>query len=412
MNIGYACTPLTTNARTNRRILLKDFSKDIFFSTAEKNLNDLYKILKWNLQNDIRLFRISSDIIPLASHEINHINWQKDFKDTFNSIGKFINKNSLRLSMHPGQYTVLNSPNEDVVKKSINDIEYHCSFLDSLNLDYKNKIILHIGGVYGNKTLAKENFIKGFHNLSTSAKKRLVIENDEKNFSLDDVLDISSKLSIPVIFDNLHNQCFGDNSYSLKEIYSQVIKTWNLNIDGTMKVHYSQQDIFKKKGSHSSSISINEFLNYYNEIKEFNPDIMLEVKDKDISAIKCINALKELNYGTIIPNYLDEIENYKLLLLQYGTNYCNSNNSTCNSIIDFYTYLDKLLVCSHDAIGFKNSLILALDIIEHDITKREYKYFKKLIDENKLSKAKLYLIKLIKKIEFPQKKLSYYISQS
>ena len=205
MKIGYACTPITTNARTNRRILLKDFSKDKFFSITKQNLDDLQKILEWNIKNNIYLFRIGSDIIPLGSHEINNISWQKGFKDNLETIGTFINNNNIRVSMHPGQYTVINTPKEDVLYKSIKDIEYHCEFLDSLKVDYKNKIILHIGGVYGDKKLAKENFLKGFKKLSDSSKKRLVIENDERNFSLDDVLDISSKLNIPVIFDNLHN---------------------------------------------------------------------------------------------------------------------------------------------------------------------------------------------------------------
>ncbi|MBO3318026.1 UV DNA damage repair endonuclease UvsE [Clostridium perfringens] len=411
MKIGYACTPITTNARTNRRILLKDFSKDKFLSITKQNLDDLQKILEWNIKNNIYLFRIGSDIIPLGSHEINNISWQKEFKYELETIGTFIKNNKIRVSMHPGQYTVINTPKEDVLYKSIKDIEYHCEFLDSLNVDYKNKIILHIGGVYGDKKLAKENFLKGFKKLSDSSKKRLVIENDERNFSLDDVLDISSKLNIPVIFDNLHNICYGDNSYSLKEIYSLIIKTWNKELDGNMKVHYSEQDIFKKKGSHSPSISINSFLEYYEEVKEFSPDIMLEVKDKDVSAIKCINSLKEINKTLNSKAYREEIENYKLLLLQYDKDFQKNLNSFSKGLIEFYNYLDNLLLSPKDIIGFKYSLELAFNILKDHISNRESLYFKKLINEKEYEKAKVYLTKLVKKIEFPPKKLSYYISQ-
>lgn len=412
MKIGYACTPITTNAKTNRRILLKDFSKSKFLSITKQNLEDLQKILEWNIKNDIYLFRIGSDIIPLGSHEINNINWQKEFKDKLESIGTFIKNNNIRVSMHPGQYTVINTPKEDILYKSIKDIEYHCKFLDSLNIDYKNKIILHIGGVYGDKKLAKENFLKGFNKFSDSSKKRLVIENDERNFSLDDVLDISSKINIPVIFDNLHNICYGDNSYSLKEIYSLVIKTWNKKLDGNMKVHYSQQNIFKKKGSHSSSISINSFLDYYEEVKEFSPDIMLEVKDKDISSIKCINSLKEINKTLDIKTYRKELEDYKLLLLQYDKDFQKKLNSFSHGLIEFYSYLDNLLLSPKDIIGFKYSLELAFTILKDHISNRETLYFKKLINEKEYEKAKVYLTKLVKKIEFPPKELSYYISQS
>ncbi|HHD2752429.1 TPA: UV DNA damage repair endonuclease UvsE [Clostridium perfringens] len=412
MKIGYACTPLTTNARTNRRILLKDFSYHNLFSVIDKNLNDLYKILEWNLKNDIFLFRISSDIIPLGSHEINKFNWQKEFKTQLNTIGKFIKKHNIRVSMHPGQYTVINSPKEDVLEKSLRDIEYHCAFLDSLDLDYKNKIILHIGGVYGDKPLAKENFIKGFNKLSSSSKKRLVIENDEKNFSLDDVLEITNKINIPVIFDNLHNICFGDNSYTLKEIYSLVINTWNKDLDGNIKVHYSEQDMLKKKGSHSSSISINEFLNYYNNVKIFNPDIMLEVKDKDISSIKCINALKEMNNILPLETFIEEVDNYKLLLFQHDKNFHHTIEKLPNNIIDFYIYIDNLLLKPNDNVGFKYSLDLAFNIIEDYMSKREISHFKTLIKEKEFEKAKLYLKKITNKIEIPPMELSYYFSRN
>ncbi|MGG5462714.1 UV DNA damage repair endonuclease UvsE [Clostridium sp. B9] len=409
MKIGYACTPLITNARTNRRVLLKDFSHKNIYPIIEKNLNDLHKILHCNKDNDIYLFRIGSDIIPLGSHEINDFNWQKEFHTKLKLIGDFIRKNNMRVSMHPGQYTVINSPNEETLKKSLLDVEYHCSFLDSLEVDYKNKIILHIGGVYGDKPMAKENFIKGFSSLSESAQKRLIIENDEKSFSLDDVLEVSSKIHIPAIFDNLHNICFGDNSYTLNKIYSKVKKTWNNNLDGNIKVHYSQQDLNKKKGSHSQSIAVTSFLDYYNQVENFNPDIMLEVKDKDISAIKILKTLKEINIGLSKEEFSSEIENYKLLLLQYDKDF---HENTYGNIVDFYKYLDEATTKEFDLIGFKYSLELAFNIIDDYMTKREISHFKKLIKEKDLKKAKLYLKKINSKIEIPPRELAYYFSRN
>ena len=291
MKIGYACIPLTTKARTNRRLLLKNYSEDKLKILIEQNLNDLKAILVHNLKNNIYMFRISSDIIPLASHEINTFAWEIYYKEKLKDIGVFTKANHIRLSMHPGQYTVLNSPSGEVVLRAIKDLEYHCKFLDSLGIDYTNKIILHIGGVYGDKPSAKERFINNFQALNPSIKKRLAIENDEKSFSLDDVLEISKVINIPVIFDNLHNACYGDNSYSINEIYNKVSATWKAE-DGNIKVHYSQQAEGKQKGSHSDTIDTDAFLDYYNKVKEFDPDIMLEVKDKDISAIKCIELLR------------------------------------------------------------------------------------------------------------------------
>ena len=184
MKIGYACILRGRNLRTNRSLILKNFNKEKWINLVKENLDDLEEILKYNFSNNIFMFRISSDILPFASHSIMNIKWEKIFKTKFNQISKYINQTGMRVSMHPGQYTVLNSPREDVVKNSISELKYHADFLDALEVDSSCKIILHAGGVYGNKEKAIQRFINNFKTLPENVKKRLVIENDEKNFSI------------------------------------------------------------------------------------------------------------------------------------------------------------------------------------------------------------------------------------
>lgn len=131
MKIGYACTPLSTSLKTTRKFTLSSYNEDILKTTISHNLLDLYKILEFNNKLGIKLFRISSDIIPFGSHSINTFNWSQYFSDELKSIGEFIKKNNLRVSMHPGQYTVLNSTNDEIVHKAIEDLNYHTSLLDS-----------------------------------------------------------------------------------------------------------------------------------------------------------------------------------------------------------------------------------------------------------------------------------------
>lgn len=414
MKLGYACIPLTVNAKTNRRLLLKDYNEKSLINIIEENLKDLNIILIHNNKNGIKLFRISSDIIPLASHKINTYNWQNGFKSQLSDIGQYIKSNNMRVSMHPGQYTVLNSPNDDIVKKSILDLQFHCDFLDSLGVDYTNKIIIHIGGVYGDKSSAKKRFIDNFDKLSNSVKKRLVIENDEKNFSLDDVLEIAHSVNIPVIFDNLHNACYGDNDYSLYDIYTRVKETWKQD-DGTIKVHYSQQDFDKKKGSHSKTIYIKEFLKYYNEVKEFNPDIMLEVKDKDISTIKCNNVIKDLTLKNLSEEYInDEWRKYELLIMEHGINSlrtCEALNCTVHDILPLYESIDVALKSPLDEGGYKLALDKCLEILSNYMTDRETTHFKNLLDKNQLEKCKLYVHKISKKYSIEAILSTYYLSQ-
>lgn len=287
MRIGYACNTLGIDKRTSRKFILKNFNLENFHKATSGNLSDLEDILEYNIKNNIFLFRISSDIIPFGSHLINNINWQREYKNTLKGIGKYIKSNNIRVSMHPGQYTVLNSPNFEVVKNAVSDLEYHCNFLDSLDLDYQHRIELHIGGVYGNKSEAIGRFLENFNLLSPSLKNRLSIENDDRSYNIKDILDISKYLSIPPIFDNLHNlinPSIEDNF----EILSLVRETTKKEF-GPILLHYSEQNINKKKGSHSETIDVSILDNYINSIKVKDFDMILEVKDKDLSVIKYLN---------------------------------------------------------------------------------------------------------------------------
>ena len=196
--------------------------------------------------------------------------------------------------MHPGQYTTLSSPNEDIIKRTIEDLKYQTQVLDSLGLDSSNKVILHIGGRYDDKQQTMDRFINEYEKLPDNIRNRLVIENDDKIYTVEDVLYISKRTGIPVIFDYLHHVLnhAGDN-LDWKSALMKCRKTWRQE-DGVQKIHYSQQAKDKRRGSHSLTIDVPEFLKFYNSLPK-PTDVMLEVKDKDISAIKCINAVKDKN---------------------------------------------------------------------------------------------------------------------
>ncbi|MBX4269422.1 UV DNA damage repair endonuclease UvsE [Clostridium estertheticum] len=400
MKIGYACIPLTINERTSRGLTLKKFSKEIFLDVVKQNIIGLKKILENNEKLNIKLFRISSDIVPLGSHSINEIEWYNYFKNELNEIGQFVKKCGMRVSMHPGQYTVLNALKDDIVENAIKDLEYHSKFLDSLGLNSSNKIILHIGGGYGDKNAAVNRFIENFKRLSSSVKNRLVIENDGKIFNIEDVLYVSSKIGIPVIFDNLHHECNHQKDESIKEIMNKVIKTWKEK-DGNVKVHYSQQNLQKQVGAHSNTIMVKAFLEYYDEIKEFNPDIMLEVKDKDVSAIKCnliINNINNINKKNISTIMEKQWAKYKYVLMERNYKYykeCSKMVKEKCSLKEFYEYIDEVINIDVEDGSFINTAEHVWGYVKDDVTDKEKVHFAKLLlDMLHKEKAKLYLRKL------------------
>lgn len=411
MKIGYACIPLTINARTNRRLTLKNFSEKMFLEVLEQNLIDLRGILENNEKCNIKLFRISSDIVPLGSHSINEIDWHRHFQNELNEIGEYIKKCGMRVSMHPGQYTVLNAEKEEIVVKAIKDLEYHARFLDSLGVDSRNKIILHIGGGYGDKFAAMNRFIENFKRLPLSVKNRLVIENDDKIFNINDVLFVGSEINTPVIFDYLHHQCNHEIEMSLKEIMNKVAKTWKEK-DGNIKVHYSQQNLRKQVGAHSNTIIVKNFLEYYESVKEFNLDIMLEVKDKDISAIKCniiINNMGKKSNTEIIEK---QWAKYKYVLMErnykYYKNCSELVKENCN-IEEFYGFIDEIINLDIDNENFINTAEHVWGYVKNYASYREQMHFKKLLlDIEHKEKVKLYLKKLSDKYNAKYMLNSYY----
>ena len=292
MKIGYACLTVEVPNTTMKSCIMKNATEDRLKELIIHNLNSLENMILYNIQNNIKLFRISSDLIPFGSSEVNQVPWWELYQDKFNQIGKLIKDSQMRVSMHPGQYTVINSINDAVVSKAIEELNYHSKVLDALEMDTSHKLILHIGGVYGDKEAAIKRFIDNFNKIEVSVKKRIVIENDDKSYNICDVLNISKVLKVPVVFDNLHhelNPCPENKS----EVYwiNKCKKTWKKE-DGLQKIHYSEQDPNKQAGSHSTTIDSDKFIAFVKRVKRDDIDIMLEVKDKNLSAVKCIIALE------------------------------------------------------------------------------------------------------------------------
>ena len=213
-------------------------------------------------------------------------------KAQFARLGAFIRRKGLRVSMHPGQFTVLNSPRRDVIVSSIRELEYHAAFLEALGVDDSNKIVIHLGGIYDDKGASLKRFLETCETLDPRIKARLVIENDERCYTIADVLSASKAVGVPVVFDVFHhiwNPAL--ERHSLRAIIELVAKTWR-KCDGRVKIHYSNQWPGKPPGTHSKSISVRKFLEFYDTVEDLDLDIMLEVKDKEQSVLKLLQFLR------------------------------------------------------------------------------------------------------------------------
>ncbi len=291
IRVGYVGinTELPSASKTFR---MAGYSEQRMLEVAHSNLIALQNILHWNLEHRITLFRITSGLIPFGSSYINSGSWKTELKTEFERVGAFARRHAMRLSMHPGQYTVLNSPDQSVYRRAINDLEYHNAVLDLMGLDSSNIIIMHGGGAYGNKSKYLALLQERIAELPDHLESRLALENDEKVYTAEEILSVCMQTGVAGVVDNLHHQVLPSfEGLGIRAVIELFSATWS---GRRQKVHYSDQDPQKGKGAHSRSVNVKTFGNYLNEIRGLELDIMLEVKDKQNSLLKLKDEFPEL----------------------------------------------------------------------------------------------------------------------
>ena len=291
MRIGYPCINRTVECQGDKTFRLKNYSEKRLIETVKNNLECLEKILEYNRKNQILFFRISSDIVPFASHPICEFDWQGHFSEDFRSIGRFVKKFNMRISMHPDQFIVLNSKRSEVVENSVRELVYHAEIMDAMELDIEQKIQLHIGGMYGDKTASKARFVKRYVELPEEVKKWLVLENDDRIYNIEDCLDVSGRTGVPVLFDYFHDN-MNPSEIELSETFKLVKKTWKAK-DGLPMVDYSSQRKKDKSKSHAESIDLRDFRRFLDDSRPHDMDVMLEIKDKEKSALKAVRLARK-----------------------------------------------------------------------------------------------------------------------
>ena len=290
MRIGYPCINRSIGCRSDRKFRLASFNGERFFTTIASNISCLRQILEWNLFHDILFFRISSDIIPFASHQVCKFPWQNHFADELALIGGYILESGIRISMHPDQFIVINSPDEKIVSRSIDELAYHATLLDLMELDCMAKIQLHVGGLYGNPGESIARFIRVYNQMDPAISRRLVVENDDSRFTAADCLEIHEQTGIPVLFDIFHHSC-KNNGEDVRAILQRTGETWKIT-DGIPMLDYSSQHPEKRAGGHAEHVDINDFQGFLELSRPYDLDIMLEIKDKETSALAAISLAK------------------------------------------------------------------------------------------------------------------------
>ena len=290
MRLGYACInmSLPTKFKTCRLATYKAKGFEVIKELTMNNLENVLSALHWNVEHDIYFYRMSTEIVPLGSHQEMTWEWwlDKDIQQLANKIKDYKDQQNIRLSMHPGQFTVLSTPRPEVLERTFLDLEYHDKLL---NLTGGTDMIIHGGGKYGDMDSAKERFIENYRKLSPSIKRKLRLENDDKTYQLNDVIDIYEETGVPLCFDIHHHKCCNNGS-ALKPMLEKVFQSWS-NKD-TPKMHISSGKTNKTDRSHHDIVFEEDFQELLSALEGRNVDIMLEAKLKEQSVLRIQDFLK------------------------------------------------------------------------------------------------------------------------
>lgn len=275
----------------------------------------LHRIFDYLREQDITMYRMATGIAPYASHpELRGFRDQPArFHEELAELGERAKGQDLRLSTHPGQYTVLNSRNEPTVLAAIEELEVQAELLDGMGLGDEAVVVLHVGGVAGDKDEALERFERGFERLSENAQKRLVVENDDRSFGLGDVLGLSERIGCRIVWDVLHHHCYDPDGISDRDAIRLAAATWKGH-GATPKIHYSTprttMEVRKKKiGRKTVSIPGAAPLRAHAElidplgfewfletvVRDLDVDVMLEAKGKDVALLALRTYLRARN---------------------------------------------------------------------------------------------------------------------
>lgn len=292
--LGYACMNLTLRERDpplrcNRGMQQKTWESrglDYASELAVQNFSDLYEILRWNVDHDIYFYRCTSDLVPWNSQfELTDLPDYEEIARIAADCGRIIRDNDMRFTFHPSHWCKLASESAETVQNSIRDLEVHGSWLDLLGLPRTPYygINVHIGAHYNDKEATAARFQEAVNRLSPAARKRLTVENDDKEglWSVPELVGaVAEPLEVPIVFDHHHHQ-FTSRGLTYREAFELAAQTWG---DVRPIAHYSEPA--RLHGENARPQAHAEYVSSVPNWLVADADVMLEAKSKERALLR------------------------------------------------------------------------------------------------------------------------------
>lgn len=278
IRLGYPTQNLTIPASTNRTLRLAGLDNtEKVRGLVRENIADLRTILRWNAGHGIGLFRMGQNLIPFASHPAFPYDWVAEHGDDLREVGELARDHDVRLSMHPGQYINPGSPRPKVVERSLTELHYVSRVFDLLG-SADSVTVLHMGGAYEDKTSSAARFVQAMRS-EERILRYLALENDERIWTVAEVVSTARALGIPAIMDTFHH-ALNPGVLKPKEALDLSLPTWETR-GVRPKLHLSSQDPAKRAGAHAYSIEADDWEALVEAVEDREADVMVEAKGKE-----------------------------------------------------------------------------------------------------------------------------------
>jgi UV DNA damage endonuclease len=300
VRLGYACINVSLQEErsgprlksiTAKRIVGMDARerRQHLYQVARNNLKTLEAILRWNHRKGIQVFRITSELIPLATHPVAaEWDWEADLSGEFATCADIARQTGIRLTTHPGQYTVLNAKDPEIVERAAADLTYHARMLELLGNAPDWGMVLHVGGAYGDKKAGAARFKENFELLPPQVAERLWIENDDVTWDTEEAYEVAESVGRPMVLDIHHHRLLRRDDWF--PWFERIVKGWG---SVRPKVHFSSPRDAAKPRDHADKIEVEDFATFLDRTSGYDFDVMLECKRKDRGLLDLQIALRD-----------------------------------------------------------------------------------------------------------------------
>lgn len=289
------CSPAKALTYKRYSELPEDLQEEALHSVTRQNLLHTLRIMHYNIAHEIHVYRLSSSLVPLATHPEVKWDFVSPFRDLFQEIGSLVKKHGIRTSFHPNQFTLFTSDKPNITKNAVIDMQYHHDMLEAMGLHEEAWINIHVGGAYGDKTTSAERFFVNSKEMPEQVMKRMTLENDDKTYTTEEVLSICERANIPMMFDYHHHIANKDDHAKLSDILPRVFKTWQ-HTGLPPKIHLSSPKSEKEIRSHADFVDLEFLMPLFLELKKLDTDVdfMIEAKQKDLAMLKLMDEISSI----------------------------------------------------------------------------------------------------------------------